>query len=296
LTAKAQRQNARAAARAIAPVAGKHELVISHGNGPHVGLLALQAMAHTDVEAYPLDVLEAEAEGMIGYVLQQELGNELPAPRPIVTILTQVEVDPEDPAFDDPSVPIGPPCTSAEADRLKASKGWTFKPDGDHLRRVVPSPRPRRIFGLESIRWLLKRGAVVVCSGGGGIPVAYTDEQVPGGRRLAGVEAVIDKDLASALLASEIHADVLAIITDVDAVYADWGTSRQRPLHLTHPAELAAVDFADGSMGPKVLAACSFVRRTGCPAVIGSIDEAAALIAGEAGTIVASEETSVGLG
>ncbi len=296
LTAKAQRQNARAAARAIAPVAGKHELVISHGNGPHAGLLALQAMAYTDVEAYPLDVLEAEAEGMIGYVLQQELGNELPAPRPIVTILTQVEVDPEDPAFDDPSVPVGPPCTSVEAERLEASKGWTFKSDGDHLRRVVPSPRPRRIFGLESIRWLLKRGAVVVCSGGGGIPVAYTDEQVPGGRRLAGVEAVVDKDLASALLASEIHADVLAIITDVDAVYADWGTSRQRPLHLTHPAELAAVDFADGSMGPKVLAACSFVRRTGCPAVIGSIDEAAALIAGEAGTIVASEETSVGLG
>jgi carbamate kinase len=295
-TAAAQRHNARAAARAIAPVAGEHELVISHGNGPQVGLLALQGAAYTDVEAYPLDVLDAEIEGMIGYVLQQELGNELPAPRPIVTILTQIEVDPEDPAFDEPSKPIGPLYDADEAERLGASKGWTFKPDGDHMRRVVPSPRPRRIFGLESVRWLLKRGAIVVCSGGGGVPVAYTEEHVPGGRRLAGVEAVVDKDLASALLASELHADVLAIITDVDAVYTDWGTSRQRPLHLTHPAELATRKFAAGSMGPKVLAACSFVRRTGRPAVIGSIDDAAALIAGEAGTIVASEETSVGLG
>jgi carbamate kinase len=294
-TAEAQRQNARTAARAIAPVAGEHELVISHGNGPQVGLLAVQGAGYPDVEAYPLDVLDAEAEGMIGYVLQQELGNEMTTPRPVVTVLTQVEVDPQDPAFDRPSKPIGRLYDEDEAERLRASKGWTFKADGDSMRRVVPSPRPRRIFGLESIRWLLNRGAVVVCSGGGGIPVAYTDEYVPSGRRLVGVEAVIDKDLASALLASEIHADLLAIITDVDAVYTDWGTDHQRPLRLTHPGELAANKFAAGSMGPKVLAACSFVRRTGRPAVIGSIDEAAALIAGEAGTMVASGETTVGL-
>ena len=294
-TAKAQRKNIRLAAQALAPVAGEHELVISHGNGPQVGLLALQNAAFTDVEPYPLDVLDAETEGMIGYVLQQELGNELTSPRPVVSILTQIEVDPEDPAFNEPTKPIGPVYTADKGEELAASKGWTFKPDGDGLRRVVPSPRPRRIFGLEPVRWLLNRGAVVVCSGGGGIPVAYTDEQVPAGRRLAGVEAVIDKDLASALLASEIHADMLAIITDVDAVYLDWGTPKQRPLHLTHPAELAAQKFATGSMGPKVLAACSFVRRTGRPAVIGSIKDTAALIAGQAGTIVASEETSVGL-
>ena len=292
-TAQAQRCNARAAARAIAPLAGEHELVVSYGSGPEIGLLGLPSAAHSRVETSPLDILGAEAEGMIGYVLQQELGNEQLAPRPIVTVLTQIEVDPEDPAFDRPSKLIGPLYTVEEAERLKASRDWAFKSDGDHMRRAVPSPRPRRIFGLESVRWLLKRGAVVVCSGG--IAVAYTDEQVPSGRRLVGVEAAIDKDLASALLASEIHADMLAIITDVDAVYADWGTSRQRPLHLTHPAELAACRFEAGSMAPKVLAACSFVRRTGRPAVIGSIDDAAALIAGEAGTIVASEETSVGL-
>src|SRR5262249_4238489 len=147
------------------------------------------------------------------------------SPRPIVTILTQIEIDPEDPAFDEPSQPVGPPYTAEEAERLRQSQSWTFTPDGDRLRRVVPCARPRRMIGLESVRWLLKRGAVVVCSGGGGIPVAYTDEHVPGGRRLVGVDAVVDKDLASALLASEIHADMLAIITDVDAVYADWGTS-----------------------------------------------------------------------
>ena len=201
LTAENQRANARTACEALAPVALEHELVISHGNGPQVGLLALQGAAYTPVEAYPLDLLGAQTEGMIGYLIQQELGNVLPFERPLATLLTQIEVDPADPAFANPTKPIGPVYTAVEADALAKEKGWTFKPDGDSMRRVVPSPQPKRIFGLGPIRWLLEHGCVVICAGGGGIPVMYTDEPGPAGRRLVGVEAVIDKDLASALLA-----------------------------------------------------------------------------------------------
>ncbi len=293
LTAENQRRNVRAAARALAPVAHQHELVISHGNGPQVGLLALQGASYTDVEPYPLDVLDAETEGMIGYVLQQELGNELPFEKPVVTLLTQIEVDPADAAFGDPTKPIGPLYSAEEAEQLRSSKGWEFKADGEAMRRVVASPRPRRIFGLEPIEWMLDHGAVIVCSGGGGIPVAYADEAVPAGRRLVGVEAVIDKDLASALLAGDINADLLAIITDVEAVYLDWGTSRQRAIRRAAPADLAAREFAAGSMGPKVAAACSFVERTGGRAVIGSIADAAKLVSGAAGTSISADHTEV---
>jgi carbamate kinase len=293
LTAENQRRNVRAAARALAPVAHQHELVISHGNGPQVGLLALQGASYADVEPYPLDVLDAETEGMIGYVLQQELGNELPLEKPVVTLLTQIEVDPADPAFGDPTKPIGPLYSAEEAQRLRASKGWEFKADGEAMRRVVASPLPRRIFGLDPIGWILDRGAVIVCSGGGGIPVAYADEAVPAGRRLVGVEAVIDKDLASALLAGDIRADLLAIITDVDAVYLDWGTSRQRAIRRAGPAHLATREFATGSMGPKVAAACAFVERTGGRAVIGSIADAAKLVSGDAGTSISADHAGV---
>ncbi len=293
LTAENQRANARAACKALAPVAREHELVISHGNGPQVGLLALQGSAYKEVETYPLDVLDAQTEGMIGYIIQQELGNELPFERHLATLLTQIEVDPGDPAFDDPTKPIGPLYTADEAKKLEAEKGWTFKPDGDSLRRVVPSPAPKRIFEIDVIKKLLETGCVVICAGGGGIPTTYTDEPAPAGKRLVGVEAVIDKDLASALLAADLGADVLAILTDVDAVYSDWGTPDQRAIRRASPATLADAEFAAGSMGPKVRAACEFVERTGKQAVIGSINDTEALVRGEAGTVVALDAEAV---
>ena len=293
LTAENQRANARSAAQGLAAVAREHDLVISHGNGPQVGLLALQGSAYTAVDTYPLDVLGAQTEGMIGYIIQQELGNELPFERHLATLLTMIEVDPQDPAFGDPTKPIGPVYDAEEAKRLETEKGWTFKPDGDSLRRVVPSPLPKRIFEIGAIDTLLRGGCVVICAGGGGIPTTYTDEPVPAGRRLVGVEAVIDKDLASALLATDLKADVLAIVTDVDAVYADWGTPEQRPIRRASPDALSASEFAAGSMGPKVRAACAFVEQTGGLAAIGSIKDTAALVRGEAGTVVALEASGL---
>ena len=287
LTAENQRVNARDACQALAPLAREHELVISHGNGPQVGLLALQGSAYKDVDVYPLDVLDAQTEGLIGYILEQELGNALPFEKHIATLLTMIEVDRNDPAFANPTKPIGPMYTKEEADALAREKGWTFKPDADAFRRVVPSPLPQRIFGIPAIRTLLEREWIVICSGGGGIPTRYTDEPAVPGRRLEGVEAVIDKDLASALLAADLDADALVIATDVDAVYADWGTPEQRPIRHATPADLAASEFAEGSMGPKVRAACNFVEKTGGTAAIGSITEIEALLRGEAGTTVA---------
>jgi carbamate kinase len=286
LTAENQRANARVACKALAPVALEHELVISHGNGPQVGLLALQGSSYTEVDPYPLDLLGAQTEGMIGYLIQQELGNELPQEKRLASLLTLIEVDPNDPAFEDPTKPIGPIYEQDESERLAKEKGWLFKPDGDSFRRVVPSPLPQRIFGIEPVQWLLEHHAVVICAGGGGIPVMYTDEPVPAGRQLVGVEAVIDKDIASALLAKDLRADALAIVTDVDAVYSDWGTPNQRAIRRATPEALAESEFAAGSMGPKVRAACSFVEETGGLAAIGSIEDTPALLRGEAGTIV----------
>src|SRR5262245_5673953 len=223
---------------------------------------------------------------MIGYLIQQELGNELPFDKRLSSLLTLIEVDPDDPAFADPTKPIGPIYTEEDARRLADEKGWVFKPDGASFRRVVPSPLPRRIFGLEPVEWLLERGSVVICAGGGGIPVMYTDDPVPAGRRLVGVEGVIDKDLASALLARDLRADALAIVTDVDAVYLDWGTPQQRAIRRASPEALSETAFAAGSMAPKVRAACSFVAETGGLAAIGSISDTPSLLRGEAGTIV----------
>jgi carbamate kinase len=295
LSAENQRENARAACRALAPVAIEHELVISHGNGPQVGLLALQGSAYTAVDPYPLDVLGAQTEGMIGYVIQQELGNELPFERHLATLLTMIEVDADDPAFGDPTKPIGPLYDAAEAARLADEKGWAFRPDGDSLRRVVPSPAPKRIFEIDAIKALLERGCVVICAGGGGIPTVYVDEPSPAGRRLVGVEAVIDKDLASALLAIDLEADMLVIVTDVDAVYDGWGTPEQRAIRRATPETLAASEFAAGSMRPKVRAACQFVERTGKVAAIGSMADAPALVRGEAGTLVTHDADGVEL-
>ncbi len=296
LSAENQRANARVACKALAPVALEHELVISHGNGPQVGLLALQGSAYTEVDPYPLDLLGAQTEGMIGYLIQQELGNELPQEKRLASLLTLIEVDPADPAFGDPTKPIGPIYSEEESKKLAEEKGWEFKPDGDSFRRVVPSPLPKRIFGIEPVGWLLEHEAVVICAGGGGIPVMYTDEPVPAGKQLVGVEAVIDKDLASALLAKDLKADALAIVTDVDAVYVDWGTPDQRAIRRANPEALMGTEFAAGSMGPKVRAACSFVEETGGLAAIGSIEDTPALLRGEAGTIVTREADGLEVG
>jgi carbamate kinase len=283
MTAEAQRGNVRTAAPALASVAGRHQLVLTHGNGPQVGLLALQAAAYTEVEAYPLDVLGAQTEGMIGYVLEQELGNLLPVEVPFATILTMVEVDPADPAFKDPTKFVGPVYDKAQADQLAADKGWVFKPDGDRWRRVVPSPEPRRIFEIRPIRWLLDKDVVVICAGGGGVPTMYLPD---GDRTLTGVEAVIDKDLATELLAREVGADLFIMATDVDGVYTGWGTPEQHKLERVTPSELRELPFAAGSMGPKVEAAVRFVEASGNRAAIGGLNEIEAIVDGHAGTQV----------
>ena len=292
LTASAQRENVRRAARALAPVGLEHELVVTHGNGPQVGLLALQAEAHADLmktgeeastgtETIPLDVLGAETEGMIGYMIEQELGNVLPFEKPLATVLTMVEVDPDDPAFRNPTKPIGPIYTEDEARRLASERGWSVAPDGADWRRVVPSPLPQRIFELRPITWLIEKGSIVICAGGGGIPTMY----MPDGS-LVGAEVVIDKDRASALLARELNADLLVLATDVEGVYTDWGTEHERMLRNTSPEALRALTLPSGSMGSKVEAACDFVEASGKPAIIGELGRIEALIAGEAGTTV----------
>lgn len=279
LTEDNQRRNIIAAAAALAPIARNHALVITHGNGPQVGLLALQSAADSPSGAYPLDVLDAETEGMIGYLIEQALGNLLPAGRRCASLLTQIEVDPEDPAFQHPSKPIGPQYGEEEARRLAAARGWRIAADGAHYRRVVPSPRPQRILELGVIELLVDQGVIVICAGGGGIPtVRRTDGS------LFGVEAVIDKDLASALLARELNADVLLMLTDVDAVFAAWGQPDARAFRRISPAQLRRYTFAAGSMAPKVEAACDFVERTGGVAGIGRLRDAAAILAGNAGT------------
>jgi len=281
MTAELQRENVRAAAQALAPVAMEHTLILSHGNGPQVGLLALQAACYKEVEAYPLDVLGAQTEGMIGYLIEQELGNLLPPEVPLATILTMVEVDPNDPAFLDPTKFVGPVYGKDEASRITEEKGWTFKKDGEKWRRVVPSPRPRRIFEIRPIRWLLDKGAIVICAGGGGIPTIFERRK---GRFLTGVEAVIDKDLAGALLARELKADLYVMATDVKGVYLDWGTPKARLISKTTTEEISRHQFPAGSMGPKVDAACRFVEETGNPAAIGSLSDIEKIISGHAGT------------
>jgi carbamate kinase len=284
MTAEAQRANVRLASPALAQVAAEHQLVLSHGNGPQVGLLALQAAAYTEVAPYPLDMLGAQSEGMIGYVLEQELGNVMPRDTPLATVLTMVEVDPADPAFADPTKFVGPIYTREESDRLVSEKGWSFKADGNAWRRVVPSPEPQRILEIRPIRWLLDHGVVLICAGGGGIPTMV--EQGTNRGTSVGVEAVIDKDFASALLGDQIDADLLVLATDVDGVYLDWGTAAQRRLEEVTPGQMRQVVFPAGSMGPKVEAACRFVEGTGGRAAIGSLSQIHQIVNGTAGTQV----------
>jgi carbamate kinase len=283
MTADVQRANIKIAAKALAPIAKKHELVISHGNGPQVGLLALQGAAYKPDEAYPLDVLGAQTEGMIGYMIEQELGNLLPFEVPFATLLTMVEVDGDDPGFKNPTKFVGPVYEKNEADRLAAEKSWVFKQDGEKWRRVVPSPQPKRIFEIRPIKWLLKKGTIVICAGGGGIPTMYERGKR---RKLAGVEAVIDKDLCSELLARELKADLFVMLTDADAVYSDWRKPTQKAIRRTSADALAGTKFAAGSMGPKVDAACRFAAKTGKLAAIGALADLSKILAGKAGTTI----------
>ena len=253
--------------------------MVTHGNGPQIGLLALQAEAYSGPPQYPLDVLGAESEGMVGYLLEQRLVDEL-ADRRVATLLTQVIVDATDPAFEHPSKPIGPVYTHEEAERLSRERGFSIAPDGHSWRRVVPSPEPRRILEIEPIRILVQAGVIVVCVGGGGVPVVETD-----GGALVGVEAVIDKDLAAALLARQLGADVLLLLTDVPNVELDWGTPAARPLRAAGPAQIRSLGLAAGSMGPKAEAAARFAEAGG-RAVIASMEEARAALAGDAGTTI----------
>jgi len=281
MTAENQRANVRVAAEAMAKVADGNQLVIAHGNGPQVGLLALQAAAYTAVDPYPLDVLGAQTDAMIGYVIEQELGNLLPFEQPFATLLTMIEVDPDDPAFTNPTKPIGPVYDKETAEKLAAEEGWSIAPDGDKFRRVVASPKPKRIFEIRPIRMLVDAGVIVVCAGGGGIPTMYDENH-----DLQGVEAVIDKDLAASLLAQELDADLLVIATDVDGVYLNWGKPDQQKLGSVTPDELQGLDLPKGSMGPKVDAACQFARATGHEAVIGSLADIDEIVQGTAGTRV----------
>jgi carbamate kinase len=281
LTAEAMRANVRVAAAALASIVAQDQIVVTHGNGPQIGLLAAQS--HD-----ALDVLGAETEGMIGYMIEAELRNALPPERVVATLLTLVEVDADDPAFDDPTKFVGPVLTEAQARQLSADHGWNFKRDGLAWRRVVASPRPRRIVEIKPIHWLLEQRAIVIAAGGGGIP-AIRDRS----GALEGVEAVIDKDFCSELLARELAADRLLLITDVDAVYADWGTPEARRIVRAHPDALRGYALPAGSMGPKVEAACGFVERTGNPAVIGGLASLAATLHGGAGTMISLDSDGI---
>ncbi len=281
MTAGNQRANVRIACEALAGIAGENQLVVTHGNGPQVGLLDLQQVAN----GYPFDVLGAETEGMIGYMIEQELGNLIPFERPMATLLTMIEVDPLDPAFDEPTKFIGPGYPESDARRLAAERGWVLKLDGAHWRRVVPSPDPKRIFELRPIQWLLEKDTIVIAAGGGGIPTMY---QPGADRKLVGVECVIDKDLASGLLAKQISADVLVMLTDTDAVYINYGEPGQRAIRRASPEALGTLSFPAGSMGPKVEAACRFASATGKRAAIGALADLERILEGEAGTTVST--------
>jgi carbamate kinase len=290
MTTEVQRANVKVAAKALAPIAKKHQLVITHGNGPQVGLLALQDAAYEPDENAPLDVLGAQTEGAIGYMIEQELGNLLPFKVPFATMLTMVEVDGDDPAFKNPTKFVGPVYEKTEAERLAREKGFSIKQDGSKWRRVVPSPLPKQIFEIRPIQWLLKQGTIVICAGGGGIPTMYEKGKK---RHLIGVEAVIDKDLCSELLARELKADLFVMLTDAEAVFMDWGKPTQKAIRRSSPAALSATQFAAGSMGPKVDAACRFAAATGKKAAIGALPDLSKILAGKAGTTIVPKGPTV---
>lgn len=277
LEAETQRVNIATAAKTIAEIASEYNVVLVHGNGPQVGLLALQGLEYKKVNPYPLDVLGSETQGMIGYMLMQELKNCLPK-TDVTCMLTQMTVDPEDPAFVNPTKPIGPIYQENEARLLAEKYHWTIKPDGDYFRRVVPSPLPTGIIEVNAISALIEHNHLVICAGGGGIPVKYENQ------KLVGVEAVIDKDMSAAFLAKQLDADALLILTDTDAVYLDWGKPTQEAIRTTTPNLLAKHQFDDGSMGPKINASCEFINSGGQFVGIGSLQDGLRILKGEAGT------------
>ncbi|MDW5317491.1 carbamate kinase [Rhizobium sp. PL01] len=286
MTVEMQRTNIRGAARSLATLIGAgHTVVVTHGNGPQIGLLALQAAAGPKDGLYPLDILGAETDGMIGYMIEQELRNALPKPALLATLLTQIRVDENDPAFQSPTKPIGPVYDEITAEQIRQEQGWTFAIDGSRWRRVVASPEPREILELAVIAMLVNCGVIVICAGGGGVPVVSR-----GDGDLAGIEAVIDKDRASALLAERLNADMLLLLTDVDAVYIDFGQPFAKAVANVSISALAGQSFAAGSMGPKIEAATKFVNMPGKMAAIGRLEDALAIVNGKAGTrIVAGE-------
>ncbi len=288
LTAENQRQNIKTACEQIAKIHPNNELVITHGNGPQVGLLALQGAAYKEVPTYPLDVLDAESIGMIGYMIEQELGNLIDKDIPLATLLSQVEVDKNDPAFKNPTKPIGPIYTKEEAQELAKVKNWSIAQDGDKYRRVVPSPLPKRIFEIRPVKWLLEKGSVVICAGGGGVPTYYDENG-----DLQGVEAVIDKDLCSSLLADNLEADLFIIATDVSCVFVDWKTANEKAISQVNPDVIGKMDFAAGSMGPKVQACVNFVKQTGKDAVIGSLSDIVDIVNAKAGTRISNSVSNI---
>ncbi|OOF37000.1 carbamate kinase [Rodentibacter mrazii] len=286
MTAQNQSANIRIAAEQLAKIKQENELVISHGNGPQVGLLALQHAAYhaqdTKIEPYPLDVLVSQTVGMIGYMLQQELTNLLPQ-TPTITVLSQVIVDPKDPAFEKPSKPIGQVYSKEEAEKLAAEKGWAVMADGQYYRRAVPSPLPKSVTGIDSVKALLANRNIVICGGGGGIPSCYNEKG-----ELQGIEAVVDKDLCTAVVSQELEADLFIIATDVPAACVNFNQPGQKQIAKANPQALESLasEFAPGSMGPKVKAVINFVKATGKEAVIGSLNDIERIVKGEAGTRV----------
>ncbi|MGF1765671.1 carbamate kinase [Aliivibrio kagoshimensis] len=282
LEADTQRANIAKAAKTISEIAKEYNVVLVHGNGPQVGLLALQGLEYKAVAPYPLDVLGSETQGMIGYMLMQELRNLLPQLN-VSCMLTQMKVDPNDPAFLDPTKPIGPIYPEAEARDLAEKYNWTVKPDGKHFRRVVPSPQPIGIVEDDAISCLIAQGHLVICTGGGGIPVKEENG------KLIGIEAVIDKDMSAAYLAKQINADALLILTDANAVYLDWGKPTQQAIRSTTPKELSQYEFDAGSMGPKIEASCEFINQGGKLVGIGDLEDGLSILNGTAGTNIIPE-------
>ncbi|MFD9947506.1 carbamate kinase [Nonomuraea sp. NPDC059023] len=284
--ADTQIANVNIAVKTLAKLAEEHELIITHGNGPQVGMLALESAADTSLtRAYSFDTLGAETQGMIGYWMLQALQNALPG-RQVMALVTQTLVSAVDPAFDNPTKFVGQVYEQAEAEKLARENGWVVRQDGPYWRRVVPSPAPQRVVETRLIRKAVRDGVVVVCAGGGGIPVVRDAQG-----RLSGVEAVIDKDLTASMLAEALDCDAFLILTDVPRVMKDFGTPQQSEIGHTTPYELRSIDFPAGSMGPKVEAVCRFVETTGDMAAIGKLDQAVEILKGKAGTIITPSAT-----
>lgn len=278
--AEVQMENVRTASAAVAEIAKEHKVVLTHGNGPQVGLLALQADAYKEVKPYPLDVLGAESQGMIGYMIAQCVANDMPGQQ-VVNIITQTEVDPKDPAYSNPTKFIGPVYDKETAEALAVERGWVIAADGKYFRRVVPSPQPKAIVEIDTIRQLVDGGAMVIASGGGGIPVIRS-----GSGLLEGSEAVIDKDMSAALMADALDADALLILTDAPSIALDWGTPEQKEIKEVSIEKLNEYGFAKGSMGPKVEAVCRFAATGKGFGAVGRLEDALEILKGNAGTIV----------